>query len=210
MRGSLRSDGAATEDEQPCTCSITTSNKGSFQPQSRGHWCGGRFISEKPSQAPRWVFCQPNGCRKRHRSVWIRREGARTVPCWHIPRSRWQRVPLRWHLSSAAPCVVRLMGRLERALRRHKIFYKSSFIVNEDKLSAEHPDFLDLVQEQVGFFPDPCCTKWYRWGMSPPWWLRQTDTWGNLGIFSNSLLHFSCTSQDHFSALKKQRKQAPF
>lgn len=61
---SLRSDETATKDEQPCTCTITTSNKGSFQPQSQGHWCGGRFVSKKPGQAPRWVFCQPKGCRK--------------------------------------------------------------------------------------------------------------------------------------------------
>lgn len=39
------------------------------------------------------------------------------------------------------------MGRLERVLQIYKILYKNSFNINEDKLSAEFRDFLDLVQD---------------------------------------------------------------
>lgn len=40
-------------------------------------------------------------------------------------------------------------------------------------------DFLDLVQVWV-FFSRYLLQKSYRWGMSPPWWLGQTDACRNL------------------------------
>lgn len=162
---------------------------------------------EKPSQALCWVFCQSNRFSTSPRPVWSRQGVAMTIPHWYTRFPCWTWVPLWpdlvWLCCSMRWVADALTGRVERALHMDKILHKALLI---RKKTNSLLNWLSRPGSSMGVFFRYWLQKSYRWGMSPPWWLRQTDTCRNLLLLS----YCTFIAQDYSNASKSQCKKTQF